>query len=349
MPQRMRHIPQLDGLRAAAILMVFVTHAAHAPLLWAGVDLFFVLSGYLITGILLRLKQQYASGYFRPFYLRRARRILPPYFLFLIVAAAVFSIRWSAFIWCILFSANIGLAFGKISASVLTPLWSLAVEEQFYLIWPWVVLLCDTRRLKRIALFVMVASPLLRAAATPLFHTHFPIYFLSIFRADALCAGALLAIVQTQPSSWGAFSSKRSVAVFCAACALSFSSLTQVPSFHTGSNSALFNSLGYSLIAWFFCGVLLLSLMLTKGFILAALTWRPVRYLGRISYSFYLWHWAILLLLSQRIHSTSLLALSGFALTVAVASISWHFIESPLLSARSAHFETRTAALARSA
>jgi peptidoglycan/LPS O-acetylase OafA/YrhL len=345
----MRHIPQLDGLRAAAILMVFANHAAHVPLLWVGVDLFFVLSGYLITGILLRLKQQYAAGYFRPFYLRRARRILPPYILFLIIAACIFSIRWTAGLWCVLFSANIGLALGKISASVLAPLWSLAVEEQFYLIWPWVVLLCDIRTLKRIAFFVVVASPLLRAAATPFFHTHFPIYFLSAFRADALCAGALVAVVQTEPSTWADFSCKRPVAAVSGICALCFLFLTPLPSFHTESNSVLFNSLGYSLIAWFFCGVLLLTLTLTRGAVLATLEWRPIRYLGRISYSFYLWHWAILLLLSQRIHSIPLLALSGFTLTVAIASISWHFIESPLLSARSASFDTRTAMLARSA
>lgn len=80
----MARIPQLDGLRALAILMVYAGHAFHIPLLWTGVDLFFVLSGYLITGILLRLKDQpVTAGYFAPFYKRRARRILPSYFIFL--------------------------------------------------------------------------------------------------------------------------------------------------------------------------------------------------------------------------------------------------------------------------
>jgi peptidoglycan/LPS O-acetylase OafA/YrhL len=339
----MRHIPQLDGLRAAAILMVFATHAAHAPLLWVGVDLFFVLSGYLITGILLRLKQDPAAGYFRPFYLRRARRILPPYFLFLILAAVIFHIRWIACLWCVLFSANIGLALGKINASVLTPLWSLAVEEQFYLIWPCVVLFCSPRTLKRVAVSVIIVSPVLRAAATPFFHTHFPIYFLGVFRADGLCAGALIAVAQIEQSSWLAISCNKIVAAFTAVSALCFGLLTLLPSFHTGSNSVLFNSLGYSLISWFFFGILVLALTLTQGFALTVLSWSPIRYLGKISYSFYLWHWAILMLLSERIHLAPLVTLSAFALTAAIASASWHFMESPILRTRSTFLQNQSA------
>lgn len=327
--------------------MVFATHAVAAPLLWVGVDLFFVLSGYLITGILLRLKQDHAAGYFRPFYLRRARRILPPYFLFLILAVLIFHIRWIACLWCVLFSANIGLALGKINVPVLTPLWSLAVEEQFYLIWPCVVLFCSPRALKRVALSVVILSPLLRAAATPLFHTHFPIYFLSVFRADGLCAGALIAVLQTEQSSWLTVSRKKTVVAFTAAAALCFGLLALLPSFHTGSNSVLFNSWGYSLISWFFFGILLLTLTLTHGLSLTVLSWPPIRYLGKVSYSFYLWHWAVLMLVSQRIHSVPLVAFSAFALTTAIAAASWHLMESPLLQSRSASFQNQPAVPSR--
>src|ERR1700677_2373218 len=90
----MRRISQLDGLRGIAILMVFFYHAFSVPLLWFGVDLFFVLSGYLITGILLRLKERTAdeasASFFVPFYVRRAIRILPPYLVFLVVVSLFF-------------------------------------------------------------------------------------------------------------------------------------------------------------------------------------------------------------------------------------------------------------------
>jgi peptidoglycan/LPS O-acetylase OafA/YrhL len=326
----MRHIPQLDGLRAVAILMVFATHAAHVPLLWTGVDLFFVLSGYLITGILLRLKQQ-AAGFFAPFYLRRARRILPPYFIFLIAAALLFHARWTALPWCALFSANVGLAFGKINDSVLTPLWSLAVEEQFYLLWPCVILFCSPRTLRRVALAVIILSPFLRAFATPLFSTHFPIYFLSPFRADSLCAGAFIAISEREIPHCIAL--HHSIAKRLAlAAASAFVLLTALPSFRTGSNTVLFNSLGYSLIALFFAAALVLTLHLRQGPIHALLTSTPLRYLGRISYTFYLWHWAVLIFLSDHLHSSALIPILAFLATFAIAASSWHFIEAPILA-----------------
>jgi peptidoglycan/LPS O-acetylase OafA/YrhL len=95
----MKRIPQLDGLRGIAILMVFLYHALHVPIFWSGVDLFFILSGYLITGILLRLKEQQAAegghgGWWRSFYVRRACRILPPYVVFLGIVSLFFRVPW---------------------------------------------------------------------------------------------------------------------------------------------------------------------------------------------------------------------------------------------------------------
>jgi peptidoglycan/LPS O-acetylase OafA/YrhL len=165
----MRRVPQLDGLRAIAILMVFAHHALHVPFLWTGVDLFFVLSGYLITGILLKAKPGRAvGGYWKPFYLRRASRILPPYIGLLAVLAFTFHVPWShIWYWYAFFGANFALAFGKATVDAMTPLWSLAVEEQFYFLWPWVVLWCSRRSLKRISIAILLFCPLARALCTP--------------------------------------------------------------------------------------------------------------------------------------------------------------------------------------
>src|SRR5262245_32669871 len=117
--------------------MVFAYHAVKAPLMWGGVDLFFVLSGFLITGILLDLKEEYdVKSYLSAFYFRRLVRIIPPYVGFLVILSALFPVPWHRiWYWYAFFAANIGSGLNAIRIHPLEPLWSLAVEEQFYLIW----------------------------------------------------------------------------------------------------------------------------------------------------------------------------------------------------------------------
>ena len=316
--------------------MVFATHALHVPLLWMGVDLFFVISGYLITGILIRLKEKRdkAGEYWKPFYLRRVQRILPPYIAFLIVLTFLFEIPWaSLWYWYVFFGANVALALDKVSVVAMTPLWSLAVEEQFYFIWPSVVLLCSRETLRRIALAVVVISPLLRAAFTPAFATHFPIYSLTLFRADTLAAGAFIALSEIDDPQWIARQSRASAAAAVAAVVL-LGIFSFFPSFRTGANSIFFNSIGYSLSVFLFGGTLVYALGLRQGFVYQILTARPVRYLGLISYTFYLYHLAVLVKVDERVHSLAFSAALSFAITVAISAISWHFFESRILKMR---------------
>jgi peptidoglycan/LPS O-acetylase OafA/YrhL len=188
--------------------MVFLYHALHVPIFWSGVDLFFVLSGYLITGILLRLKEQQASEgesvrWWRAFYVRRACRILPPYVAFLGIVSLFFRVPWShTWFWYAFFNANVANATHHEGVRAMVPLWSLAVEEQFYLVWPWVVVLGSRRTLKRIALGIIVATPVLRAICTPSFSSHWPIYCLTPFRVDTLACGAFIAILAYEDFAW---------------------------------------------------------------------------------------------------------------------------------------------------
>ena len=139
-------ILQLDGLRAVAILAVFLNHTLHTPLTWAGVDIFFVLSGFLITGILLQRKAS-GGGYFSYFYKRRAFRILPAYALTILVYIKFFT-WWSLQPWWLFafFGMNLQSFFFHGPIFYPLPLWSLAVEEQFYFVWPVVILLVSERR-----------------------------------------------------------------------------------------------------------------------------------------------------------------------------------------------------------
>jgi peptidoglycan/LPS O-acetylase OafA/YrhL len=334
----MGRIPQIDGLRAVAILMVFTTHALHIPLLWMGVDLFFVLSGYLITGILLRLKDQRGTGgnYWKPFYFRRVRRILPPYLGFLIFLTIFFHPSWTRiWYWYAFFGANLALALGKVEVAAMTPLWSLAVEEQFYFVWPWIVLLCSPKTLRRICVAVIVCSPILRALCTPAFATHFPIYSLTIFRADTLAAGAFIAVSERENARWVCQNQRLALWSIAAMLAL-LGLLSVLPNFRTGANSVLFNSIGYSLSVGLFGSILIFVLGIRQGFFYNVLTTRSLRFMGVISYTFYLYFVAILLKVDVRVHSTALVVVSAFVITCLISAASWFLVESRILNARGA-------------
>ena len=344
-----QRIPQIDGLRAIAILMVFAAHAFAIPLLWMGVDLFFVLSGYLITGILLRLKENRNSGgsYWSSFYARRIRRILPAYIAFLVVLSFTFRVPWARiWYWYVFFAPNIPLALGKVMVAGMGPLWSLGVEEQFYFVWPLLVLVCSREALHRVVLAIIVISPLLRAVSTPLFSTHFPIYSLTIFRADTLAMGAFIAIATSRDPQW--ISRFRRAALTSSVLALALlMGFSLLPSFRASANTIFFNSAGYSLSA-VFCGSLLIcSLGTHEGLLHKLLTIRPLRYLGLISYTFYLYHEAVLLKVGQHLHSSPILiALAAFSVTFLISLLSWHLLEAPILgrSARRLALDLRSTA-----
>ena len=176
-PHRTR-IQALDGLRAIAIALVIFNHYLPRVLIasgkgssvilemsgWAGsgVDLFFVLSGFLITGILINAKG--SSNYFRRFYWRRSLRIFPAFYALLLFALVAWPIifRRISFPWFALYLRN-WFGADRASDGTLGHLWSLAVEEQFYIAWSVVVYLCPRRHLLRLILALIVTAPLIRA------------------------------------------------------------------------------------------------------------------------------------------------------------------------------------------
>jgi peptidoglycan/LPS O-acetylase OafA/YrhL len=182
-----RRLPALDELRAVAVLMVFAFHSyvlvenplAPAPAwygalfrsLWSGVDLFFVLSGFLISGILLDTREQ--PGMLKTFYLRRTLRIFPLYYATLLLWFVLLRPLWSpsgqfqameaAQGWFWSYSFNIRAALYGPIPSFFDHFWSLAVEEQFYLIWPLTILLLPKRALPWFLGFGVLLGPALRA------------------------------------------------------------------------------------------------------------------------------------------------------------------------------------------
>ena len=321
-------IRQLDGLRAVAILSVIVHHCLGIPLLWVGVDIFFVLSGFLITGILLRRKEE-PRGYYSQFYFRRLFRIQPAYVLSIILYGTLITWRyfhpWPYFAF---FGMNIQLFFWDFPLGL--PVWSLAVEEQFYLLWPTVVLLVSERSLLRVSFAVILATPLLRFLCTPLFPDQRQIYMLTPFRADLLCAGAALAILWAHRSArFEEICRKRA----WVGVVLGFGSLAGLylfPIFRLSSNTRWGNSIDYtlsligsiSLLGWTLAG---------RGVLHKVLTWGPMMYIGQISYTMYLVHQIVQLVLERHLRHSQLL-LPTLAITFAFASLSWFVLERPLIN-----------------
>jgi peptidoglycan/LPS O-acetylase OafA/YrhL len=325
-----KRIVQLDGIRAIAIAAVFVNHTFQVRMLWMGVDLFFILSGFLITGVLIDHKDQTLRGYFGHFYGRRVRRILPPYLLLLCVGMILYGIWWLRHWYLYVFLMNFLAPLGIVRPGQLDLLWSLAVEEQFYLAWPFAVYFLNEKHLVRLGVGLMVAAPILRWACTPWFSTQWAIYMLTPFRMDTLAAGALMAIAWRKYRSkferfgqYGLILSAVSLAVLMA--------LSRLPGFSTHANTRAANVWIYELTLTACAGTLLWAL---SGRGIRLLTLPPVTYLGRISYSVYLIQLVVIIEVEKYLHREVTVAFAVAVISLLYASCSWHFLEKPILQGR---------------
>lgn len=355
------HIPGLDGIRGIAILAIIVFHVPNAPhgrflnsivghaanLGWMGVDLFFVLSGFLITGILIDTRS--SEGYFRTFYARRALRILPVYVVFLcfwmwiaplvgaLPAETAQRLRDSqGWYWSFLINVMIAVRGWTAAAGGPTHLWSLAVEEQFYLIWPVIVLLAAPRSLPWIAVGCIVLAELCRLAiviwgADPRVN-----YLLLPTRMDTLAVGAFLACAVRSPQLLRGVIRWR-MRITCIAILVLL--LIWMYAHALDYQRSLVQLVAYPAIA-LLSGALVLAATQPSSF----LATRTLRFFGRYSYGMYVWHWLIVVVLARK---TALLeasvglgwSLERYALavsiviaaTTAVALASWYLIEQPIL------------------
>jgi peptidoglycan/LPS O-acetylase OafA/YrhL len=267
--------------------MVLAAHLGIWPGGWIGVPLFFVLSGLLITRILRR--ERAADSFWKPFYIKRATRILPPLAIAFLIGALSYSVPWRKIgFYYVFFAANISETLYQGAAGGLSVLWSLAVEEQFYLLWPFAIRFLNRKQLIRFLIALLVIEPILRAAFTPMFSTMWPIYFLTPFQLDGLAAGSLLAILLEDLGTtellrfW-------SGKIFVSTVLL-FSGLSFIPVFGVGTNSVEFNSVGYSLVALGAVSFICFVLLRPDALISKLLSIPVVTFLGTISYGIYLYH-----------------------------------------------------------
>ena len=334
----MSYIRGFDGLRALAALGVIGVHLGlpGMSLGWVGVHFFFVLSGFLITRILLSTKDQ--PGYFRNFYARRSIRIFPIYYLtFIAVIGVALARGWDVRDWpaYALYLQNWVLSesqFDPAFPEYLNHTWSLASEEQFYLLWPGVVYITRPRTLAAICASLIVLAPISR--------------FIGIVEGNPFAVFAPLPAV-VDCLAWGALavlivqSSKRAMDIALYALPLLAIAVAAIilnigiDNFWTPQGWALSISGGVifpSLLAPL-GAALLLIVYFDKIWINHALEWQPLRYLGRISYGFYLYHYPILLEVDPRLSAftETQRAVVIVIVTILVAMASFEFIERPLL------------------
>ena len=320
------HIKSLDGLRGLAILMVFSYHGFRANLLWMGVDLFFILSGFLITGVLLGEKSQSFASYIRKFYVRRIRRILPAYAAILVIASCLFGTAWLQYWYLYLGGMNFLTPLGLPTLRVF-PLWSLAVEEQFYLVWPIAVFFLSKRKLALLCGALLILTPLLRLVFAPYLSSGYATYMLTPFRMDTLATGALLAIVwpELQRNLASASRLKQKLLIragtvffFSLAIALFLNAHDYRPANGERVGSTLLLESTLVMTAMLF----LMALIDVGQRILCT---APLRFMGRISYSFYLFHLIAIAIVPKNN------AFLAFGLSLTYSTLMWLLVEGPIL------------------
>jgi len=339
-------IVELDGLRGLAILLVLVWHyivpffdsiPRALILTWSGVDLFFVLSGFLIGGILLDAR--HSPAYFSTFYARRVCRIFPLYFAWLglgalgatlAIPATAHVFKGSIPMWSYpLFLQNLFMADSQTFGSTwLGITWSLAIEEQFYLLLPLVVRFLSVRKVAVLAGGAIVLAPLLREALYQAGNLKFAPYVLLPCRADALGLGVLGAIALRIPTARDWILAHRRWLTIVTVCAFG-----GVVVFHLRPGLHVRALAGYSWLALFYLLLLLCAVVSPGPVARRLLGARILVGLGGISYAVYMFHvgfrsllWAVAPALSR-----VLVSLSALFLTIAVAALSWRFFEGPLV------------------
>jgi peptidoglycan/LPS O-acetylase OafA/YrhL/lysophospholipase L1-like esterase len=349
-----RYMPGLDGLRAIAVLAVI---AFHEQFSWAqggllGVGLFFTLSGYLITDLLLSKWVSTGRLHLGNFWARRARRLLPALFVMLIVvtawvtlfqrshlaslrgavvAAATYSSNWY------LIAVNQSYFARFAPPQPLDHLWSLAVEEQFYLLWPWLLLLgllCVRRRgASGIRWLVLPTLALAAASAIAMYLLYHPavdptrVYEGTDTRASGLLIGAALAMLWT---SSRAARARKVTSRLLDVPAIAGLVVIALMIWRVGQYSPFLYKGGLVVLSVATAAVVA-AVACPGSLVGVALGWRPLRWIGVRSYGIYLWHYPVIVLTTPANATENLARVAAqVAATIALAALSWRYVEEPV-------------------
>jgi peptidoglycan/LPS O-acetylase OafA/YrhL len=377
-------VPLLDGIRGVAILLVLWAHFVPDIAIpiralewfrktttagWTGVDLFFVLSGFLITGILLDTKA--STHYFRNFYGRRFLRIFPLYYMALVFALVILPTLHSendaqlarAAPWLWSYCANIGW---MLQAPLRAPwptdgidlrgFWSLSIEEHFYLLWPFIIARASLRQLKLLCIAFFCFSLFARCFWIATFSADTLIVVQTAFRLDPLLAGAFLAISMRDGSARRLIPWARWVAIASAGTLTVFFFVMK----GLWSGHWLMETIGVSVVALFFASSILLAIGSRSEWPSRVLGTTALRFFGKYSYGLYITHGFVIMGLGNWVSQafwldttrSPVLAIINIVVIKSVASLagatlSWHLLEKHFIGLKNYFGQTRVIPIAR--
>ncbi len=304
------YYPALDGLRGLAILLVVLYHnfsfINYSVFGWIGVDLFFVLSGYLITGLLLNSLE--STHYIRNFYIKRVLRIFPLYYLCLIIFIIIlpsigvynrelqYYVDNQLWFWFYLQNWLLSFHFPKTGA-LLNHFWSLAVEEQFYLVWPFIILWL--RKPKKLLIFILGILLLLLVSRSIVWMCKFPhLNYTTLYtftRIDGICIGCIIALLHRINFNF-LRNNMAVIVIILAIMNFGFYFLNKVGDF------PYLAFVGYTTFAAMF-GLLIHEAVTGDTKIINVIFRHPVlKFFGIVSYGFYVFHWPVYLVAQPGLH-----------------------------------------------
>jgi peptidoglycan/LPS O-acetylase OafA/YrhL len=343
-------LPGLDGFRAISIVLVLIGHlhgtrgfgtfpalSTFGDLAHLGVQVFFVISGFLITTLLLEEQRRTGTISLKRFYIRRSLRIFPAFFAFLAALLGAQALGWIQlstvdFVTAATYTVNYHVE----RSWYVGHLWSLSVEEQFYLLWPLAMVFVATRKgAVRIALLVFLAAPVVRVAMHVAIPSG-PLRDLEVFPAvaDAIAAGCLMALLRERLLQQDWYSRLTgSPWVWCC--------LAPVLAINKFRGYTIVDALGSPLALAALAMLIETGTRRVSGPVAAALNWRPVVFLGTLSYSLYLWQQPFL---NRQCAATPCEFPINLGLAIACALASYFLLERPLVGLRGRFAATGPAA-----